>query len=70
MPVEAGLVFVRDAARAFLAAIGGLSGGKRTKSVEFEWQTVDRRSSTVNNTARQMCADVRSAFNEIGRAHV
>ncbi|MEU5091715.1 DUF5309 family protein [Streptomyces sp. NPDC021356] len=33
----------------FLAAIGGLSGGKRTKSVEFEWQTVDRRSSTANN---------------------
>ncbi|MEU5442761.1 SU10 major capsid protein [Streptomyces griseofuscus] len=34
----------------FLAAIGGLSGGKRTKSVEFEWQTVDRRSSTANNS--------------------
>lgn len=33
----------------FLAAIGGLSGGKRTKSVEFEWQTVDRRTSSVNN---------------------
>ncbi|MFH9977939.1 DUF5309 family protein [Streptomyces sp. NPDC017179] len=34
----------------FLAAIGGLSGGKRTKSTEFEWQTMDRRSSTVNNS--------------------
>lgn len=34
----------------FLAAIGGLSGGKRTKSVEFEWQTVDRRTSTANNS--------------------
>ncbi|MFW3474453.1 SU10 major capsid protein [Streptomyces microflavus] len=33
----------------FLAAIGGLSGGKRTKSVEFEWQTVDRRASTAGN---------------------
>jgi hypothetical protein len=33
----------------FLSAIGGLSGGKRTKSVEFEWQTVDRRSSSANN---------------------
>ncbi|MFD6474387.1 DUF5309 family protein [Streptomyces anulatus] len=33
----------------FLAAIGGLSGGKRTKSVEFEWQTVDRRTSTAGN---------------------
>ncbi|MEU1496995.1 DUF5309 family protein [Streptomyces sp. NPDC005732] len=35
----------------FLAAIGGLSGGKRTKSVEFEWQTIDRRTSTANNSA-------------------
>lgn len=34
----------------FLSAIGGLSGGKRTKSVEFEWQTVDRRTSTANNS--------------------
>lgn len=34
----------------FLAAIGGLSGGKRTKSVEFEWQTVDRRASSANNS--------------------
>ncbi|GAA5033153.1 SU10 major capsid protein [Streptomyces siamensis] len=34
----------------FLAAIGGLNGGKRTKSVEFEWQTVDRRASTANNS--------------------
>lgn len=34
----------------FLSAIGGLSGGKRTKSVEFEWQTVDRRASTTNNS--------------------
>jgi len=34
----------------FLASIGGLSGGKRTKSVEFEWQTVDRRTSTANNS--------------------
>lgn len=40
----------------FLSAIGGLSGGKRTKSVEFEWQTVDRRSSTVNNTALEGAA--------------
>ena len=35
----------------FLSAIGGLSGGKRTKSVEFEWQTVDRRASSANNVA-------------------
>ncbi|WP_329177817.1 SU10 major capsid protein [Streptomyces sp. NBC_01477] len=35
----------------FLSAIGGLSGGKRTKAVEFEWQTMDRRSSSAGNTA-------------------
>ena len=40
----------------FLAAIGGLSGGKRTKSVEFEWQTVDRRTSTANNSALEGAA--------------
>jgi hypothetical protein len=40
----------------FLAAIGGLSGGKRTKSVEFEWQTVDRRTSTTNNSALEGAA--------------
>lgn len=40
----------------FLAAIGGLSGGKRTKSVEFEWQTVDRRSSSANNVALEGAA--------------
>ncbi|MDH6709753.1 hypothetical protein P3T27_006502 [Kitasatospora sp. MAA19] len=34
----------------FLSAIGGLTGGKRTRSVEFEWQTEDRRSSTANNS--------------------
>ncbi|MFJ2863687.1 DUF5309 family protein [Kitasatospora sp. NPDC087314] len=34
----------------FLSAIGGLTGGKRTRSVEFEWQTEDRRASTANNT--------------------
>ncbi|MGK4583477.1 SU10 major capsid protein [Kitasatospora sp. HPMI-4] len=39
-----------------LSAIGGLSGGKRTKSVEFEWQTVDRRASSANNTALEGAA--------------
>lgn len=34
----------------FLSAIGGLNGAVRTSSVEFEWQTVDRRTSTPNNT--------------------
>lgn len=40
----------------FLSAIGGLSGGKRTKSVEFEWQTVDRRASSANNVALEGAA--------------
>ncbi|MGI5493826.1 SU10 major capsid protein [Microtetraspora malaysiensis] len=35
----------------FLSAIGGLNGAVPTMSVEFEWQTVDRRTSTANNTA-------------------
>lgn len=35
----------------FLSAIGGLSGAKRVTAVEFEWQTIDRRSSTANNSA-------------------
>src|ERR1041385_4994136 len=34
----------------FLSAIGGLTGGKKTLSVEFEWQTEDRRSSPANNS--------------------
>jgi hypothetical protein len=34
----------------FLSAIGGLGGAYRTTSVEFEWQTVDRRSSSANNS--------------------
>jgi hypothetical protein len=33
----------------FLSAIGGLNAAKRTTSTEFEWQTIDRRSSTANN---------------------
>ena len=40
----------------FLSAIGGLSEGKRTRSVEFEWQTVDRRSSSANNVALEGAA--------------
>jgi hypothetical protein len=35
----------------FLSAIGGLQGANLTRSTEFEWQTVDRRSSTANNVA-------------------
>ena len=35
----------------FLSAIGGLAGAKTTKATQFEWQTVDRRTSTTNNVA-------------------
>lgn len=34
----------------FLAAIGGLSGGRRTGSVEFEWQTYDLRDPSHQRT--------------------
>ena len=32
----------------FLSAIGGLTGGKSTKSVEFQWQTYDLRDAGQN----------------------
>lgn len=35
----------------FLSAIGGLGGAKMTTATQFEWQTVDRRTSTANNSA-------------------
>ncbi|HWD78357.1 MAG TPA: DUF5309 family protein [Kribbella sp.] len=34
----------------FLSAIGGLAGAVATRSKLFEWQTVDRRTSTAGNT--------------------
>lgn len=34
----------------FLSAIGGLNGGKVTNSPEFEWQTEDLESTSVNNS--------------------
>lgn len=34
----------------FLSAIGGLSGGQSTTSVEFEWQTEDLESTSANNS--------------------
>ncbi|MFB7739576.1 DUF5309 family protein [Streptomyces sp. NPDC056112] len=59
----------------FLASIGGLSGGKRTKSTEFEWQTMDRRSSTANNSvvegnpAPTGVARSRSSVSNVVEAH-
>jgi len=40
----------------FLAAIGGLNGAKRSTATEFEWQTIDRRSSSANNVALEGAA--------------
>ncbi len=39
-----------------LSAIGGLSGAKSTTATQFEWQTVDRRSSSANNVALEGAA--------------
>lgn len=40
----------------FLSAIGGLNGAKPTAATSFEWQTIDRRSSTTNNAALEGAA--------------
>lgn len=40
----------------FLSAIGGLNSAKRSTAVNFEWQTIDRRTSTVNNAALEGAA--------------
>lgn len=37
----------------FLSAIGGLTGGKQTKSTFFQWQTYDLRASTANRVAAE-----------------
>ncbi len=33
----------------FLSAIGGLNGGKDANAIDFEWQAMDRRTSTAGN---------------------
>lgn len=40
----------------FLSAIGGLGGAKMTTATQFEWQTVDRRASSANNSALEGAA--------------
>lgn len=35
----------------FLSAIGGLNAAKPTHAIDFEWQSIDRRSSSANNAA-------------------
>lgn len=52
----------------FLSAIGGLSGGKTTKSVEFEWQTEGLESTSVNNSKVEGAAAPTAS--EVDRANV
>lgn len=35
----------------FLSAIGGINGAREVTSTLFEWQTIDRRAGTANNSA-------------------
>jgi len=37
----------------FLSLIGGLGGAKFSKSTTIEWQTIDRRSSSANNSVKE-----------------
>ena len=40
----------------FLSAIGGLNSAKASHAIDFEWQTVDRRTSSANNAALEGAA--------------
>lgn len=40
----------------FLSAIGGLNAAKTTTATQFEWQTIDRRASSANNSALEGAA--------------
>ena len=40
----------------FLSAIGGLNEAKTCHAIDFEWQTIDRRSSSANNAALEGAA--------------
>lgn len=40
----------------FLSAIGGLNSAKRSRAIDFEWQTIDRRASSANNAALEGAA--------------
>jgi hypothetical protein len=53
----------------FLSAIGGLAGGApTTKTVEFEWQTEDLESTSVNNSRVEGAAA--PAGSEVSRSNV
>jgi len=59
----------------FLSAIGGLTGGGSTLSVEFEWQTEDLETTSVNNAkvegaAAPTASEVsRSSVNNVVEIH-
>ena len=40
----------------FLSAIGGLNSAKTSHALDFEWQTIDRRSSSAGNAALEGAA--------------
>lgn len=52
----------------FLSAIGGLNAAKETSATRFEWQTIDRRTSSANNVALEGAAAPSGA--ERARANV
>jgi hypothetical protein len=52
----------------FLSAIGGVNGAKMVRSKTWEWQTMDRRTSTANNA--QLEGQVAPAGTNQSRANV
>lgn len=52
----------------FLSAIGGLTGGKSTSSIEFEWQTEDLESTSANNSKVE--GDDAPTASEVSRSNV
>lgn len=52
----------------FLSLMGGLGAGKRTDSVEFEWQTEDLESTSANNSKTEGAAAPTAS--EVSRSNV
>lgn len=52
----------------FLSLLGGLGAGKRTTSTEFEWQTEDLESTSVNNSRLEGAAAPTAS--EVSRSNV
>lgn len=69
LPNYAGRLFsVAPSDTPFLSAIGGLSGGARTTSVEFEWQTEDLETTSANNSKVEGAPAPTAS--EVGRSNV